>query len=395
MVINTNATASFSQRVLSDSTTALSKSLAKLSSGSRIVSPDDDAAGAAVSMKFRAELKRIGAVRNNVGNAMSFSSTQDGFLGTVDKSLRRMSELATLATDGTKSATDIGNYDKEFQELKAFIKASTAKTFNGTDLFAVTLDDTSIKVPNLAGTQTAVLLKASYDALNTALTAFKASVVAGTETALKDAFSDMASDYSRITNAFHAANDLYPATSAGYTAAKLFMEGSTILNKTYTTGAITTEVGIKGYIDLATDALAFIAAKYGGMKVTSASDGTQYTMKSVDLTGIKADMEDISGNLQKLTNAAAAGYVTTIGTHIGSLAGHRANIGANISRLNMTDSQLAVYYENLSAANSRIEDVDIATETSEYAKQQILVQSGTAMLSQANMLPQAALKLLQ
>ncbi|MSU43228.1 MAG: hypothetical protein EXS22_04195 [Pedosphaera sp.] len=166
------------------------------------------------------------------------------------------------------------------------------------------------------------------------------------------------------------------------------------MNKAYTAGAITTEAGIKGYIDLATDALAFIAAKYGGMKVTDSSDATQYNIKAVDLTGIKADMETSSGQLQSLTNATSAGFVTTISAHINSLAGHRANIGANISRLNMTDSQLAVYGENLSAATSRIMDVDIATESSEYAKQQILVQSGTAMLAQANTLPQAALRLL-
>ena len=136
MVINTNATASFSQRILSNSTTALSKSLAKLSSGSRIITPDDDAAGLAVSMKFKAELKRIGAARTNVANAMSFSSTQDGFLGTVDKALRRMSELSVLASDQTKSNSDVANYQKEFAELKSFVSSTSTKTFNGTGLFS-------------------------------------------------------------------------------------------------------------------------------------------------------------------------------------------------------------------------------------------------------------------
>jgi flagellin len=70
-------------------------------------------------------------------------------------------------------------------------------------------------------------------------------------------------------------------------------------------------------------------------------------------------------------------------------------VGANISRLNMVESQLGVYGENLAAANSRIEDVDVAKESANYARQQILVQSGTAMLSQANVMPQAALQLIQ
>ncbi|MSR42737.1 MAG: flagellin, partial [Pedosphaera sp.] len=73
---------------------------------------------------------------------------------------------------------------------------------------------------------------------------------------------------------------------------------------------------------------------------------------------------------------------------------NRAFVGANISRLNSVDSQMAIYNENLAAANSRIEDVDVAAESTNYAKQQILVQSGTAMLAQANVIPQNALKLI-
>ena len=148
MVINTNIPSAYASRVLSNSSNNLAKSLAKLSSGSRITSPEDDAAGLAQSMKFGAEIKRIGAARSNVGNASSFSSTQDGFLSKIDTALRRMSELATMAADGTKSADDVGNYNKEFQELKAFVNASATKSFNSVNLFSVTLDDTSIKAPN-------------------------------------------------------------------------------------------------------------------------------------------------------------------------------------------------------------------------------------------------------
>ncbi|SVC92711.1 uncharacterized protein METZ01_LOCUS345565, partial [marine metagenome] len=121
MVINTNTTALFAQRTLEASNSALGKSLAKLSSGSKIVSPEDDAAGLAVSMKFRAEIARVGSASANVGNAISFSQTQDGFLSTIDTALRRMSELAVLSTDQTKSNTDVQNYEKEFAELKSFI----------------------------------------------------------------------------------------------------------------------------------------------------------------------------------------------------------------------------------------------------------------------------------
>jgi flagellin len=131
------------------------------------------------------------------------------------------------------------------------------------------------------------------------------------------------------------------------------------------------------------------------MAVTDSSDATSYNMKAVDLTSIKDDMGTTGGSLATLTFANAAAYTTTLSSHINTLAGHRANVGANISRLNMVESQLAVYGENLAAANSRIADVDVAQESANYAKQQILVQSGTAMLAQANLLSQSALRLLQ
>ncbi len=99
MVINTNISAQNSARLLAESSNLLSKSLARLSSGSKIVSPEDDAAGLAVSMRFDAKINRTQAAKNNVANAISFSQTQDGFLKKVAKALDRMSELAPQVRD--------------------------------------------------------------------------------------------------------------------------------------------------------------------------------------------------------------------------------------------------------------------------------------------------------
>ncbi|MBI5383900.1 MAG: flagellin, partial [Verrucomicrobia bacterium] len=116
MVINTNTSAMGAARVLSESSALLSKSLARLSSGSKIISPEDDAAGLATSIKFDAQINRLRAAQSNIGSAVSFNQTQDGFLKKVGKALDRMSELATLAQDPTK-ANELGNYQKEFAEL--------------------------------------------------------------------------------------------------------------------------------------------------------------------------------------------------------------------------------------------------------------------------------------
>jgi len=407
MVINTNTTSLFAQRILERSHTGLSKSLAKLSSGSKIVSPEDDAAGLAVSSKFKAQIERVGAARSNVGNAISFSQTQDGFLQTIYTGLRRMSELSTLAADNTKSSTDVDNYNKEFQELKSFIKASSTKQFNGVDLFGANLAD------NLGGTVGGLAvdadIKTKYDAMNTALTALKGTVNTTNEDALKDAIVKLGVELKQYDGLWHAL-DLGNGAGGGadstpgnddkddYGAAITFFKAVNYLNdSTIAAGNfnITSQTGIDAYVDFATNIKTLIDSRFGGIDVTDSSEATTYSLKGIDLTALKEDMEVASGALQTLTKTNAATYVSTLNTHINTLAGNRANIGANISRLNMVNTQLAVYGENLGAANSRIEDVDVAVESANYAKQQILVQSGTAMLSQANILPQSALRLLE
>ena len=137
--------------------------------------------------------------------------------------------------------------------------------------------------------------------------------------------------------------------------------------------------------------------KGAGIEVNDASDASTFQLKGADVSTITSAISsatDTNTLNAAMTKTNAADYVSRINTLINNLAGSRAYVGANISRLNMVESQLAVYGENLSAANSRIADVDVATESANYAKQQILVQSGTAMLAQANVLSQSALKLL-
>ena len=276
MVINTNIAAMASARSLAWSTTNLSKSLSRLSSGSKIVSPEDDAAGLAQSMRFEAQINRNHAVKSNLGNAVSFTQTQDGFLQKVQASLDRMSELSVLAQDITKTNTDRSNYSVEFTQLQNYISDIGGKDFNGVTLFST--------------------------------------------------------------------------------------EGTATL------------------------------------AVTIDSDAATFGMALIDLTSSIATTglaQIYTGLTSAITNSvSAAAALSNIQTAIQNLADMRANVGANIQRLNMTDEQVAVYNENLSAAASRIKDVDVAEESTRYAKANILVQSGTAMLAQANMLPASALQLI-
>jgi len=268
MVINTNTTAARGARFLADSTGNLQKSLARLSSGSKIVEPQDDAAGLAVATRFDAQINRTEAIRSNIGNAISFKQTQDGYLSKVSKALDRMSELATLAQDGTKSQADKDLYALEFASLGNYITDIGSQSFNSVTLF-------------------------DGDAALTVLQ-----------------------------------NDI--------------------------------------------------------------NGGDAFVSSGIDLLGTTASLSSAS-----FTAGAATQALADVKVMISSVAGSRAQIGADLSRLMMTNEHLSVLSENLQSSVSRIKDVDVASESARYAKYNILVQSGTAMLAQANSLPQSALRLLQ
>ena len=136
VAINTNSAATSAAYNLSNTNVNLQRSLNRLSSGSRINSSFDDAGGLAVSMKMSASIRRTDATLANVNNSLSFLQTQDGVLKTADKILNRMSELATLAQDVTKSTNDLALYNTELSQLKGQLNLMLDEKFNGIDLFS-------------------------------------------------------------------------------------------------------------------------------------------------------------------------------------------------------------------------------------------------------------------
>jgi flagellin len=136
----------------------LQKSLNRLSSGSKIVSPADDAGGLAVSMKLTAAAKRSGAAAVNIGNSVSFLQTQDGVLKVSAKVLERISELKTLYNDPTKNTTDLANYDSEFTSLQAQLTSLAAETFNGVSVFGT--NTLTVSVTEDGNTTSAVTIAA-------------------------------------------------------------------------------------------------------------------------------------------------------------------------------------------------------------------------------------------
>ena len=136
MVISTNLQAQADADNLTATQTRLNKSLSRLSSGSKIISPSDDAAGLAVSSRLDAQVQRTNAANNNVSGAISFTQTQDGYLSSMSTALNRMSELSIEAMDVTKTDSDRALYNDEYQQLNDYISQSANKDFNGVSLFS-------------------------------------------------------------------------------------------------------------------------------------------------------------------------------------------------------------------------------------------------------------------
>ncbi len=135
MVINTNVASASIANMMRASVRRMNDSIGRLSSGSRIMNPADDAAGLAVATKFTSQMHRLDAARNSLANTLSYVQTADGYMQKVEKGLSRMGELAALAMDKTKSSSDLENYNSEFQELKEYIRDVQGKKMNGLNLF--------------------------------------------------------------------------------------------------------------------------------------------------------------------------------------------------------------------------------------------------------------------
>ena len=266
VIINTNMAAIGAAYNLGNSNAALQKSLARLSSGSQIISSSDDAGGLAVAMNMTATIATTNATKTSISDANSFLQTQDGALSVAGNVLSRMSQLKTEANDPTKSTSDIANYNAEFTALQSQLTDLSNGNFNGVALF-----------------------------------------VSG---------------------------------------------GSTL-------------------------------------SVSTSADGsTTQAITQSNLYGVTSAISNASGGITGVTSSQLTAAISAV-------AAERATNGAQASRLNFATQVLSVNATNLTSAVSQITDVDVATESTKLAKNNILVQAGTSMLAQANSSAQSVLKLLQ
>lgn len=274
LVIPTNTASLDAQKTLTRNSAALSKSFARLSSGFRINSAADDAAGLAISESMKAQIRSYTIAERNANDAVSMTQTAEAALGSMHDILGRMRELAIQSSNGSMTGTDRGYLDTEFEALKSEMgRIQGSSKFNGKLLVSTTAQ------------------------------------------------------------------------------------------------AITFQVGLNN----------------------TASDQITLTFGGLALTQLLAATTNVSG----ATAGNALASISRIDSAIASISTERAKYGAAMNRLDATVSSIQTMRVNLSAANSRIRDVDVAEETSQLARNQVLSQAGTSVLSQANQLPQMAMQLLR
>ena len=401
MRIQHNIAALNSYRNLTGNNNAVSKNLEKLSSGYRINRAGDDAAGLAISEKMRAQITGLNTAQKNAQDGVSLVQTAEGALTEVHSMLNRMVELADQSANGTyDNAVDRANLQKEIASLKDEIdRIADATNFNGINLLdgSLSTSTTATLKGATTGTKAAVDLKFTFadqfkgkdikvNLANAAAAGDKieASVGAdGTITLKMDATKDHSASAIKEALANAKLDDV-----AQEDRAKM----SSLLASATVTGAGTT--GLVNGDDFAEKAGTVTPAKGKSLTLQIGDTSKDFNQMAVSVGDMHTDALGIA-DIDISTQVGAQTAVDKIKSAINSVSSTRGDLGAIQNRLEHTINNLSVTSENMTAAESRIRDVDMANEMMAYTKNNILVQSSQAMLAQANQLPQGVLQLLQ
>lgn len=399
-VINTNYLALVSQNNLTKSQNALGSAIERLSSGLRINSAKDDAAGQAIANRFTANIKGLTQAQRNANDGISIAQTTEGSLNEINNNLQRVRELSVQAANGSNSASDLDSIQREIQErLDEIDRVSKETQFNGKYILGADAKDLTVQVGANDNEQITIKLQ-QINSTELGINTFDVrkdltarpelgeqvgynedlgvirSVLGADGEAIDGVFAAVANDGS-ITAVAKTSDGNATVSNGGYTAITYLPEASgdaTLAKLEYLANAD----GSKG-------ALTVVGVNSAGDKV-SLQAGTDFG--EVDPAGTPATagttaIETYKGGLSQLD--AALQQVDDLRSHLGAIQ----------NRFESTIANLSNTVTNLSAARSRIEDADYAVEVSNMTRAQILQQAGTSVLAQANQVPQGVLSLLR
>ena len=370
--INTNIASMTAQRSFINSNAALDTAFERLSTGKRINSAVDDAAGLAIGKDLESRVSGLNQAIRNVNDGISMVQITEGALDEVTTILQRMRDLSVQASNGSLSSTERGYLDAEHAKLATTLDSVLDQAqFNGTDL--MDSDGTSFSIQS--GADASETTSISIDGL----TASGLSVAASN---LNLAGKQEIQAASGVTAAKITAEVAHAST-----AFSVEIEGTsyTIASPTANTTAKLVEK-LNASTDTAVAAVTWSSTGDGNVTATGDSAGSLGTSKIV-FGG--------TGESFTATVSTSAYGITEIDAALDAIASDRATLGATQAQLESTVRNLANVAENTSAAASRIMDTDYAAETANLTKAQILQQAATSVLAQANAQPQAVLALLQ
>ncbi|WP_286997742.1 MULTISPECIES: flagellin [Comamonas] len=446
MTINTNVVSLNSQRNLSLSGGSLATSMQRLSSGLRVNSAKDDAAGLAIAERMNATTKGLAVAARNANDGISLAQTAEGALGKMGDMLQRMRELAVQSSNATNSADDRKALQAEVKQLTSEIdRVAKTTTFNGKNLLDGSFGGAVFQVGSNAGDNITVggitnakaesLSKVSYGEvefkdIDAASMTIKGGAVGaefelkgweqeikggtlkidvgGEEVTIKEDIAAASSAQERLGQVVSAINS--KTADTGVTAFLTEKDGKysvSLLSEKTDANGVAQDVKLTGFTDVTTGIGSKVAAAgTPATDTTVLAQGRIDTAAAVVETVVEADSTTAAiaaaaksntgiASLSVETQGDAWKALKQIDSAIDQVNAARGDLGALQTRFEKTVENIDIQNENISAARGRIVDADFATETANLSRSQILQQAGTAMVAQANQLPQNVLSLLR
>nr|HAS1313947.1 FliC/FljB family flagellin [Enterobacter hormaechei] len=411
-VINTNSLSLITQNNINKNQSALSSSIERLSSGLRINSAKDDAAGQAIANRFTSNIKGLTQAARNANDGISLAQTTEGALSEINNNLQRVRELTVQASTGTNSDSDLSSIQDEIKSRLSEIDRVSGQTqFNGVNVLA---KDGKMNIQvgaNDGQTITIDLKKIDSDTLilnNFDVTKMATSVENGSKTNIKLGFADAtitdsASGAVTPTALVQKGDAVYVQAGTDFYTAKVDNSTGTVTydsTETPLTGLTGTTAATVGK-DVTLDTVALTSAQsLIQYKDSNGNDSYLIQTKNATTGALSYNAATIANDGKVTVGAATTADLTSdplkaLDDAIASVDKFRSSLGAVQNRLSSAVTNLNNTTTNLSEAQSRIQDADYATEVSNMSKAQIIQQAGNSVLSKANQVPQQVLSLLQ
>jgi flagellin len=370
-IINTNLMSLNAQRNLNASQGAMAVAVQRLSSGLRINSARDDAAGLAISERFATQIRALNQAARNANDAISLSQTAEGALGEITNNLQRIRELAVQASNASNSASDREALQKEVAQLQAEIqRVATQTEFNGTKL----LDGSFLGQNFQVGANAGQLINVG---------------------AIANAQTNNLGDgkFAEVSGGAIGTGTISGLTINGVTIEDVNLTAVDNTNAQKLADAINKKMDQTGVYAVASGTGVVLKALFADKDtvIGGTVTGSGLTSGTTNATGNDTQVEDLDIS----TFLGAQRAISIVDKALNTVNSARADLGAIQNRFSSVVSNLSTAAENMSASRSRIMDADYAAETAAMTRAQILQQAGVAMLAQANAMPQNVLALLR